>query len=133
MCTISKIWRTPRWGRPPRPPRRTPTKTLRLVRRYDYRVRALNGSGPGPWADYAPTSTGPATAPTMPRDLTAEAVGPTSIMLTWTAPASDNGTPITGYQLQRQRLTEPIVDWADVDTDAPLGVGSQAVHRRHRP
>ena len=40
--------------------------------------------------------------PTAPRDLTAEAASSNSIMLTWTAPESDNGRPITGYQLQRR-------------------------------
>ena len=55
--------------------------------------------------------------------LTAEAAGPTSIMLTWTAPASDNGSPITGYQLQRKLSSAGAFDDVDddnVETDFPL-------------
>ena len=84
---------------------------------YDYRARARNGSGPGPWADDGDTSTSVKSSPTAPRDLTAEAAGPTSIMLTWTVPESDNGSPITGYQLQRRTGG---VAFADVETNIPL-------------
>ena len=76
--------------------------------RYFYRVRAKTGDGTveaeqGKWSDWGSGLTAMG-QPTAPRDLTAVAAGPTSIMLTWTAPESDNGRPITGYQLQRRAL-----------------------------
>ena len=47
------------------------------------------------------TGTPPAiTAPSAPRSLTAMADGQTTINLSWTAPESTGGTPITGYQIE---------------------------------
>src|SRR5439155_10849154 len=60
-------------------------------------VRAAKAMGPGagpsaPW--HRPVA--PATAPGAPSGLTA-AAGNGQVGLTWTAPSSDGGSPITGY------------------------------------
>ncbi len=64
--------------------------------RYAFRVRATNGVGAGSASDSASAS--PAGAPGAP-GLSASP-GNGQVRLTWTA-ASDNGSAITGYQVQR--------------------------------
>lgn len=66
---------------------------------YLYRVRAVNGSGGGAWAEAAANTDIAARDPAAPM-LTATAVGSTEIMLQWTKP-EDNGTPITGFAIQQ--------------------------------
>ena len=66
--------------------------------RHYYRVGARNSQGLGPFSAYIAIST-TAAAPDAPV-LMATAQGMNAIRLTWTVP-DDNGTPITGYQLQR--------------------------------
>jgi len=63
---------------------------------YFVRVRANNAAGDGA---YATGDTVTFAAPTAPRSFTATS-GNTTIALTWTAPASNGGTPITGYRVQ---------------------------------
>ena len=59
---------------------------------YEYRVRAVNGNGEGPWSDTASVSLDvPARAPDAPV-LTATVTGPKDILLEWTVPNS-NGSP----------------------------------------
>jgi len=65
---------------------------------YYYIVRAVNSQGAGLWSAYNQGTTTVA-APDAPV-LTATATGLTTVRLTWTVP-DDNGTPITGYLLQR--------------------------------
>jgi len=67
-------------------------------KRYHYILVARNAIGDSPWsADVSGmTVAGNPDAP----ELTAMATSSTSIRLTWTVP-EDNGTPITGYELQR--------------------------------
>ena len=69
-----------------------PTKT------YHYVLRAVNKVGAGPWTsfDSATAGVGLPEAPV----LTATSAGTSSIALSWTVP-EDNGTPITGYEMQR--------------------------------
>ena len=64
---------------------------------YFVRVMAVNGVGEGPWSSSA--SSTPAVLPGPPRSV---AVKPAngSIAVTWQAPASTGGSPITGYKVQ---------------------------------
>ncbi len=64
-----------------------------------YRVRALNAQGHGDPSN-AVAGTTRAARPGQPQNLRARAAGPTSITLNWEAPASDGGTPITGYTIR---------------------------------
>ena len=59
------------------------------------------------------------TPPTAPRNLMAEA-GLTEVDLTWQAPATDHGQPLT-YEYRQQEGTDPFGDWtailnSDIDT-----------------
>src|SRR3989441_5778381 len=65
---------------------------------YFYEVSAVNAVGEGPKSTEA--SATPATTPTMPRSLAA-AASPNEVTLTWAAPVSDGGSPITGYKVYR--------------------------------
>ncbi len=86
--------------------------------KYYYVVRAINGQGAGLWSAFkAGTTT--AADPDAPV-LTAMPQGMNAVRLTWTVP-DDNGTPITGYELQRwETLPDPDA-WGDTnllgDTD----------------
>ena len=93
----------------------TPTKTNFVQKNvpggatvvWEYRVRAVNGNGPGAWTepdDATGDDTGgrvavPARAPAAP-ELTATQIGPTEIRLEWTIPQS-NGTMIDGFDIRQ--------------------------------
>jgi fibronectin type 3 domain-containing protein len=66
---------------------------------YYYTVAALNSAGTSPKSNQA-NATPQATVPTAPTGLVASA-GNGSVMLSWTAPASNGGSPITGYDVYR--------------------------------
>ncbi|MGL4176800.1 MAG: fibronectin type III domain-containing protein, partial [Dermatophilaceae bacterium] len=68
---------------------------------YRYAVRASTSVGEGPAsAPVAATPDGDATfAPTVPRDFAV--TGGTSARMTWSAPASDGGSAVTGYRVYR--------------------------------
>ena len=68
-----------------------------------YRVSAINSVNTGPVSNVAMATTADAanpTAPGAPTSLTATASGPTIINLRWTAPSSNGGARITGYQIE---------------------------------
>ncbi|MCY4645540.1 MAG: fibronectin type III domain-containing protein [Gammaproteobacteria bacterium] len=67
-----------------------------------YRVAAINSAGTGPWSAVASATT-EVTVPGAPTSLRATAPvvgGSDRILLTWRAPASNGGSPITGYRIQ---------------------------------
>ncbi|OGS49976.1 MAG: hypothetical protein A3K65_07400 [Euryarchaeota archaeon RBG_16_68_12] len=65
---------------------------------YYYKVAAVNGVGEGPLSDEA--SSTPATVPSMPLSLVA-VPGRGEVALTWAAPSSDGGSPVTNYRVYR--------------------------------
>ena len=66
---------------------------------YFYRVLAINSSGIGPMSVIDDGTTKPLEAPDRPESVSAEASGPTEIVVKWTAPADDGGSPITRYRI----------------------------------
>ena len=67
-----------------------------------YRVSAINTNGVGGSSNIANATTGTTgtTVPGAPTDLSATASGTTRINLTWTAPASNGGSAISGYKIE---------------------------------
>ena len=61
---------------------------------YAFEVRAVNSAGPGAPARTAATPLG---MPSVPESLTATG-GDGEVVLEWTEPADDGGTPVTGYE-----------------------------------
>jgi hypothetical protein len=66
---------------------------------YYYKVAAVNAVGTGPQSGEA-NATPQAAAPTAPLGLTASA-GNASVSLSWSVPASNGGSSITGYNVYR--------------------------------
>ena len=65
-----------------------------------YRVSAINANGAGPTSNTDSATTAGAGAPGAPTGLTATASGSTQINLSWSAPGSTGGAPITGYRIE---------------------------------
>ena len=66
---------------------------------YDYTVAAVNAVGTSAPSNEA-SATPQATAPSQPTNLVASA-GDTKVVLSWTVPNLDGGSPITGYNIYR--------------------------------
>ena len=64
-----------------------------------YRVAATNRVGPGRPSVPARATTAP-DVPSAPRNLMADAVGPSRIDIEWDPPADDGGAAITGYRIE---------------------------------
>src|SRR5437879_5671384 len=68
---------------------------------YYYQASAVNNAGEGPRSNEASaTPTAPATPPGAPQGLSATA-GDATVTLTWSAPSSNGGSPITNYRIYR--------------------------------
>ena len=82
---------------------------------YTFRIRAVNDHNgddtddPGPASDAVTVTPG---VPAAPASLVA-AEGDTQVTLTWTAPASNNGSPVTGYEYT-STADAATPDWRDV-------------------
>jgi fibronectin type 3 domain-containing protein len=68
---------------------------------YYYKVTAVNAVGEGSSSNEASAAPTSATKPTAPQNLKAVAVAGKNIDLSWAAPSSDGGYPITGYKIYR--------------------------------
>ncbi len=68
---------------------------------YDLQVRAVNAAGMGQWSETVSGTTEPPVVPGAPTGLNAlVAMGEARVLLSWAAPASDGGAPITGYKVE---------------------------------
>jgi hypothetical protein len=66
---------------------------------YRCRVRATNALGTGSYSEYSRDFV-VLTPPTVPRDVAAETRTATSLWASFSPPASDGGSPVTGYHVQ---------------------------------
>ena len=95
---------------------------------YYYRVAAMNSAGMGEYSDGMDMATTEAsdTAPGVPTTVTAMETSDTEITVTWGSSASDGGSDITGYMVQRAYMgaDNMMSEWMDVDP-AHMGMGME--------
>jgi titin len=86
---------------------------------YIYKVSAINSAGtsdPSAEAVATPTSTSAPLAsvvPNPPTNLSATAVSPTKINLSWTAPSGNGGPAVTGYKIEQKLDTDAYISVVD--------------------
>ncbi|MCY4023677.1 MAG: fibronectin type III domain-containing protein [Anaerolineaceae bacterium] len=81
---------------------------------YDIQVRASNAEGDGPWSRQITDV--PRSVPSQAQSLTLTA-GDASVEASWSAPADDGGSALTGYRLRWRTGTE---EWRSADTAADV-------------
>ena len=69
------------------------------TRKY-FRIRALTGDDASDWSRVVQATTLPAGKPGAPRSVSAQAQGTDNVVLSWNAPGSDGGSPITRYEVE---------------------------------
>ena len=77
---------------------------------YEVQVRAQNRNGAGPWAEARVKPSGTPTPPATPRGLSVVS-GRERAVLSWSAPGTDGGAEVSGYEVRYQRGTfrsEPV-------------------------
>ena len=88
---------------------------------YDLQVRAVNSAGAGPWSATATGTTAPPVVPGAPRGLRAAVkADEAKVDLSWTAPISTGGAPITGYKIESS--DDGNDPWVEVYTTTDDGV-----------
>jgi fibronectin type 3 domain-containing protein len=101
---------------------------------YTYRVAAVNGAGEGPKSNavtVTPTAPDVITAPDPPRSLVASRPRTgTAVILRWTAPTADGGSPIASYFVYRRAPGETGFTLIGVAGPATLTYTDGAVGRR---
>ena len=93
---------------------------------YRYRVSAISAAGEG--AQSAEVSAARGTAPTAPRNLTATTTK-SGIALTWAAPSSNGGAPVTGYRVYRGTTSGGETLYVSYGPDA-IGMTDTSVAKR---
>ena len=82
-----------------------------------YRVSAINATGPGVASVPDAASTSSAGAPGSPTNLVARPEGNTGISLTWTAPANEGSSALTGYMIERFEDLGAFSTWQPLETN----------------
>ena len=89
---------------------------------YDVQVRAVNAAGESEWSATVTGTTAPPAVPGAPTGLTSElSEDEPRVDLSWTAPISDGGAPITGYKIESSDGGGYL--WVEVYTTTDDGVG----------
>lgn len=87
--------------------------TVATGQEYFYKVTAVNAIGES--AESNEASAIPATVPSSPTNLQATSASPTQINLSWTAPTTNGGSQISGYEIERSNSTG--ASWSVVVAD----------------
>ena len=87
---------------------------------HTFEVRAVNAVGAGGVAEAMSTPATPVTVPDAPASLMATA-DDTQVSLDWTAPASDGGSAVTGYEYRYKTSGEFPDEWTDVPDGSDSG------------